>query len=54
MLGQLAVSILLTLALNPVTRVTSTLSLTDIEKPGKILTLLTHKVICAPDLLSHS
>ena len=34
MLGRLAVFTLLTLTLNPVTRVTSTLSLTDIEKPG--------------------
>ena len=40
MLGwQAAIFILLTLALNPVTRVTSTLSLTDTEKPGKNLNL---------------
>ena len=34
MLCQLAVSTFLTITLNPVTRVTSTLSLTDTEKPG--------------------
>ena len=40
MLGwQPALFILLTLALNPVTRVNSTLSLTDTEKPGKNLNI---------------